>query len=204
MRSVFFIGALALAVGALPRHAASDTLEVSSAVLNEINIVSGSTPGWLPTEDQLRQAIAITEAFLNAIDGGRYDVAHGLLEEDFKRGQTLETFTQIQTKTTERSGPSSHWKVTKITWAKSSTGTRLPGPYVAIDLIGKYENADRNCGYIVVYQPPSGGDFTVMRREILVLDNTSAREIETTRSKAELDRIWAQVSSVCPNYDPAP
>ena len=71
---------------------------------------------------------------------------------------------------------------------------------MAIDLMGQFANVDRDCGFMVLYQPPTGSDFTVMRRENNYIDNATARDIEEKQSKSELAKIWAQLSRNCPSY----
>jgi hypothetical protein len=88
----------------------------------------------------------------------------------------------------------------KVTWTKDPAQAPLPGIYAAIDLAGQFANVDRDCGYIVLYQQPAGGDFAIMRRENNYLDNATARNIEEKQSKAEVEKIWGRLSRYCPNY----
>ena len=46
--------------------------------------------------------------------------------------------------------------------------------------------------------------FTIMRRENNYLDNATARNIEEKQSKADLTKLWGQLSGYCPNYVPSP
>ncbi|MGX8007986.1 hypothetical protein ACVDG8_002755 [Mesorhizobium sp. ORM8.1] len=75
---------------------------------------------------------------------------------------------------------------------------------MAVDIATKFERIDRHCGYIVLYQQPSGGPFHVMRAESNFIDNATAEKIETTQSKLELDKAWAELSQNCPDLTANP
>jgi len=76
----------------------------------------------------------------------------------------------------------------------------LPGVYAAVDIVRGFANVDRYCGFLVLYQTPSGGDFKVMREELSFLDNGMAKTIQQQHSQAEVDKLWARLSAKCPNY----
>jgi hypothetical protein len=58
----------------------------------------------------------------------------------------------------------------------------------AVDIATRFSTVDRYCGYVILYQKPSGGDFEVMREEINYIDNATAAKIEQEQSRAALDR----------------
>ncbi len=66
-----------------------------------------------------------------------------------------------------------------------------------------YQQVDRQCGYVILYQRPAGGAFEVMRTESNFIDNASAASIARKQSSAEVDRLWALLSTNCPNFAPA-
>ena len=99
-----------------------------------------------------------------------------------------------------RAGPLLERRLLKFTWLKDPAGAPFPGIYVAVDIATKFEKIDRHCGYIVLYQQPSGGSFQVMRAESNFIDNASAKKIQTTQSKLELDKAWTELSRYCPNF----
>ena len=196
-----FVGTLAFAIGAMPATAAPTTFETSPGVMAEINVTSDSRPGWIPTPEQRQRALKTVEIFLDAIDGGRYDEAYGLQVEPLKHIVTTTKFKQDAENFEATAGPIKFWRVVKITWTKDPAQAPFPGVYAAVDLVGQFANVDRDCGFMVVYQPPSGGDFTVMRRENNYLDNATARKIEADKSTAEVARTWAQLSRVLSQPD---
>jgi hypothetical protein len=203
MRSLVFTGALTLSVGMVPATAAVN-LELSPGAVNEINVTTDSSRGWIPTPEQRQRATKTVEVFLDALEGGRFAEAYGLLAEINKRNQTQAQFTQEAQKFRAMAGPVTFWRVLKITWTKDPAQAPFPGIYAAIDLAGQFVNVDRDCGFMVLYQQPAGGDFTVMRRENNYLDNAAARAIEEKQSKAEVEKVWGQLSRYCPNYGSSP
>jgi Protein of unknown function (DUF4019) len=199
MKSLVFTGALTLAIG-MVSAAAAVTLELSSGTMNEINLTTDSSQGWIPTAEQRQRVLKTVEVFLDAVEGGRYAEAYELQTEINKHNRTLAQFTQDAQKFRALAGPVKFWRVLKVTWTKDPAHAPFPGIYAAIDLAGQFANVDRDCGYMVLYQQPASGDFTVMRRENNYLDNATARNIEEKQSKAEVAKVWGQLSRYCPNY----
>ena len=198
MKSLVFTAALTLAVGMVPADAV--TLDLRSVTPNEINVTADSSPGWIPTAEQQQRALKIVQMFLDAVEGGRYVEAYGLQNELINRVQTLPQFTQDAQKFSVLAGPAKFWRILKVTWTKDPAQAPLPGIYAAIDLAGQFTNVDRDCGFMVLYQPPAGGDFTIMRRENNYLANATARNIEEKQSKAAVTKIWGELARHCPNY----
>jgi hypothetical protein len=182
--------------------AATLTLELSADTANEINLTADSSPGWRPTAEQRQRVIQTVEAFLGAVEGSRYAEAYGMLSEIGQHSQTLGQFAQDAQGFQALAGPLKFWRVLKVTWTKNPDPAHGPSPgiYAAVDLAAQFANVDRDCGYIVLYQRPAGGDFTIMRRENNFLDNATAESIERRRSKAEVANVWAKLSRYCPNY----
>jgi hypothetical protein len=201
MRSLVVPGMLVLSTGVLASVAGAATLEISPKIVHEINVTADSSPGWIPTADQRHLAIKAVQVFLDAVESGRYAEAYALLAELQKSKETLAQFTQAAQKFHAVAGPLKFWRVLKVTWTKDPAQAPSAGIYVAVDLAGQFANVDRDCGYLVLFQRPSGGDFAVMRRENNYLNNATAHNIEEKQSKAALARIWSQMaSSYCPNY----
>jgi hypothetical protein len=184
--------------------AAAGKLEIAPEVGKQTNITSDSTSGWTPTADQRLRSIATVARFLDALEKNSYAEAYGLQAEQLRGYQTLEQFTEAEQAFKTLAGPWKFSKVLKITWTKDSPRAPVPGTFVVADLASGFANIDRHCGYVVLYQPPTGGDFAIMRRESNYLDNANAAKIEAEKSKAEVANLWAQLSSHCPNYVPAP
>jgi hypothetical protein len=203
MKLLVIIGALTLAI-VTATAATGLTLQLSSKIASEINVTSDSSPGWMPGPEQRQRAIKTVEMFLGAVEGGRYAEAYELLSEINKRDRTPAKFAQDAQQFRALAGPVKFWRVLKITWTKDSARAPSPGIYAAVDLTAQFANVDRDCGYMVLYQRPAVGDFIIMRRENNYLDNATARSIEEKQSKAEVAKIWGQLSRHCPNYVSSP
>jgi hypothetical protein len=199
MKLLGVAGAMIVAIG-IVTAAAAVTLELSVDTKNEINLTPDSSPGWTPTTEQRQRVIQTVEMFLGAVEEARYGEAYGMLSEINQRNQTLAQFSQNAQTFHGQAGPLKFWKVLKVTWTKDPAHAPSPGIYAVIDLAAQFANVDRDCGYIVLYQRPAGGDFTIMHRENNYLDNATAQDIERKHSKAEVANVWGQMSRYCPNY----
>jgi len=176
------------------------SLSARMSLSRQINLTTDSAPGWLPTDDQVRAAMDAVHGFLDSMDQGRAEAAYALLGEDMKRAQPPADFTAALGQFNAKAGPVQSRRIVRVTWTKDPAQAPLPGVYAAIDLVSRFANIDRHCGYIVLYQAPAGGGFTVMRREDNFMDNATARDIEKQHSSLQVDTTWAQASRNCPNY----
>ncbi len=194
----------ALVVATVGFHTATlaVTLEAVPSVSTDINVSADSKPGWAPTPEQREQVLNTVRAYIEAVDEARYDEAFAMHEAGYRDLLPLPQFVQIEQALHAKAGTAEFLRVLKITWYKNSARAPGPGVYVAIDVTALFERADRYCGYIILLQKPDGGDFEIVRREHNFLDNATAEAIVAQHSAEELDRIWAQVAQVCPNYVP--
>jgi hypothetical protein len=202
MRSLIAIGVLTLGIGTASAQR-TVTFEISPQVMGEINVSTDSSRGWLPTADQRQKALRAAERFLRSIEAGRYDDAYAMLTSINMRNQSRPEFIAEAEKFRTIAGAVKFWRVSKITWTKDPARAPLPGIYAAIDLVAAFANVDRDCGFMVLYQPSADTDFAIMRRENNYLDNETARKMEAQKSKADVTRVWRQISRYCPNYIPS-
>jgi hypothetical protein len=166
----------------------------------QINVTTDSAPGWLPTAEQMEQVKRTTSDFLAAKEAGRVEDAYALLAEGDKKDQPFEVFADRIARFNRQAGPATETRIVKVTWTKDPAQAPAPGVYAALDITGRYENIDRYCGYIVLYQAPTGGGFRVAREEANFLDNATARTIEKQHSRVDVDKAWSQLIAHCPNY----
>jgi hypothetical protein len=205
MQAALFASSSAFLIGAaLLPMATAGTLEMPPGIADEINVTSDSARGWIPTTDQRQAVIKTIQIFLDDIESGQYVDAYRLMSDGNKHSLTPEKFTESEQKFKTLAGPLKFWRILKVTWTKDPGQAPTPGVYAAVDLMGQFANVDRDCGYIVLYQSPLGGDFTVARRENSYLDNATAHQIEEKKSTAEVTAAWAQLSRSCPNYVVSP
>jgi hypothetical protein len=165
-----------------------------------VNVTSDSAPGWLPSTDQARVASEAALAYLAAKDAGRAEAAYAMLEDGDRALQPFAEFSRDLATFNKRAGAVAERRIVTVTWTKDSAQAPKPGVYAAIDLISRFANIDRDCGYLVVYQPPAGGPFRVSREEANFMTNGDAATIERQQSRAAMEAAWSQLSMRCPNY----
>jgi hypothetical protein len=168
--------------------------------VREVNITSDSAPGWVPSKTDEQQVILATKGYFSALDSGEYQRAYEMMAPINKQSLPYPQFMEQSRSFHDQAGSVLRRSTLKITWTKDPANAPFPGVYAAVDVAGKFTNVDRECGYIVFYQQPSGGDFQVMRVERNHIDNATAQSIERTKSRAALDKIWSTLSANCPNY----
>jgi hypothetical protein len=92
---------------------------------------------------------------------------------------------------------------TEVAYAMLEDGNRALQPFAAfsrdLTAFSRFANIDRDCGYLVVYQPPAGGPFRVAHEEVNFMTNADAATIERQKSKAAMEAAWSQLSTLCPN-----
>jgi hypothetical protein len=155
---------------------------------------------WAPSQESIRDATQTIANYFSMLDNGNPERAYEMMDDAAKSSIPVTVFVEQSEKFRSQAGPLLERKLLKFTWLKDPTNAPFPGVYAAVDIATKFEKIDRNCGYIVLYQRPSGGAFHVMRAESNFIDNATARQIETTQSKSELDKAWAELSRNCPNF----
>jgi hypothetical protein len=195
------IGVLAvLGTAATAQYAPGRDPVGKSTTRREVNITSDSAPGWLPSTAQEQQVLKATNDYFSALDEEQYQRAYAMMAEINRNSRPLAQFNQQNHDFRERSGPLLQRKILKVTWTKDPAAAPLRGIYAAVDIAARFANIDRYCGYVVLYQRPSGGDFEIMRQEGNFIDNTTAEKIERQQSRAVLDSKWAALAANCPNY----
>jgi len=190
--------ALIVITGQAPVGSAPALAQAAPPVASAIR--SDSAPGWGPTETQTQNALKAAGDFFSKLDAGRYDGAYGMMSDANRRYMSAEQFARDNQEFRSRSGPLQQRKFLKITWGKDPASAPVRGIYAAVDVASQYANVDRHCGYVVLYQKSADDGFEVMRQESNFIDNAMAEKIEKQKSRAELDRMWAQLAVNCPNY----
>jgi len=196
--SVAFI---ALSLLLIPRAALSaDVVSPSPRGPRVVNVTPDSTPGWLPSEDLEHQARRTALDYMADMDSGKYAEAYAFLADIDKKGQSLSAFSDRLRQFNARAGAVVERRVVTITWTKNPAQAPLPGIYVALDLVSRFANIDRHCGFLVLYQSPSGDGFQVMREENNFLDNVTAANIAKQSSSEAVEKTWTGLSAHCPGY----
>ncbi len=175
--------------------AAVDAAEAPPSVPRQVNVTADSAPGWIPSVELEARARRTASAFLAALDGGRAAEAYALLTPAMQHDHSLTAFSDDLSAFNRRAGPVRERAMVVLTWTKNPAQAPAPGVYAAIDLVSRFVNIDRHCGYLVLYQAPMGGDFRISRIESNFMDNASAK-------LAGADDAWVKLSANCPNYKP--
>jgi len=168
----------------------------------QINITSDSQRGWVPSPQQMQQVRLATEKYLSALDEERYMAAYDLLTRRNRTILPFDKFSSLQHDFYRQSGRLIRREILRLTWTKYPETFPTSGVYAAVDFAGRFENIDRQCGYIVLYQESVSQPFQVMRFENNFLTNDMAAEMERQKSRSELDQLWAKLAANCPNYSP--
>jgi hypothetical protein len=196
------LGLAACLAAALP---ASADDKPAAMPLREINITSDSAPGWLPTVAQSETAERTVRDYLADEDAGRADAAYRRFADLEKSHVSFEDFKSGVARLNAQLGAVIERRIVKVTWTKDSPDAPIPGIYAAVDLVSRFANADRHCGYLILFQSNDGGEFQIMREEANIMDNAAAADIAKRGSAADVDAAWAKLSANCPNYSvPAP
>ncbi|MER9095246.1 DUF3887 domain-containing protein [Mesorhizobium sp. M0700] len=179
-------------------HAAVAFLAIVTSVL--VAILPAQSQEWTPSEDAVRDATETVGRYFLSLDSQEYGRAYEMITDTAKASIPSNAFVEQSKHFHSQAGAVRERRLLKFTWLKDPENAAFPGVYAAVDIAAKFENIDRYCGYIVLYQRPSGGNFRVMRVESNFIDNSTAKSIEKTQSKLELDRAWAELSANCPNF----
>lgn len=168
-----------------------------------VNVTLDSMPGWLPSEDLERQARQTAIDFIADMDSGRYAEAYAFLADLHRRDQPFSAFSERLRQFNALAGAVIERRIVTVTWTKNPAHAPLSGVYVALDLVSRFANIDRHCGFLVLYQAASGGPFQVMREENNFLDNAAAARVAKQSSSAMVDTTWSRLSAHCPGYHAA-
>jgi hypothetical protein len=166
----------------------------------EVNVTSDSLPGWIPSEEQETLALTAMNDYFSAMDNEKYTQAFGMMTEIMRQSLPEDEFLDYKRAFHAQAGPLKDRQIVKVTWTRDSANAPLPGVYAAVDVASHFANIDRHCGFVVLYQKPSGGSFEIMREESNFIGNSQAKDIVAKKSQAALDNIWATMATNCPNY----
>jgi len=172
--------------------------------MREINVTTDSVPGWLPSVELEATALQTVEKFFDLNDDGDYQASYAMLNPGTRALINFEDFRKDNASFRAEAGKLLRRHIIKTTWTKDPANAPSPGIYAAIDATATFQGVGRQCGYVILYQSPQGGPFSVMRTESNYIANTSAKEIERNQSRAALDRLWAGLSGNCPNFQVLP
>lgn len=176
--------------------AVAATVAAAQPAPRQLYITADSEHGWRPTPELEAQARRAAFDYLDALDQGQAAAAYDRLADQNKARVARADYLRDAAVFHMKSGPVVRHAITRTTWTKDAPNGPAPGVYAAIDISSRYVKVDRHCGTLIMYQPPAGGDFRVMREDFTWIDNASASRF----TGREIETYWAQVSARCPNY----
>lgn len=187
-----FIIMLAVAAAFIPASTSAQSRP------REVNVTTDSAPGWIPSEDQEKHALAAMSIYFDALDNGRFDSAYRALTEQMRASLPFAQFEANARNFRDVAGRLIERRVLKVTWTKDPAQAPVPGIYVAIDLSAHHEKVARECGYAVLYEASENAPFEVMRTENSFMSDADAAGMAPDAA----DRAWRAVAAGCPNYKP--
>lgn len=164
---------------------------------------AGPSPAFTPSPALAQSAMTRLRAYLRETDAGHYPAAYGMLSDTLRQMQTQEAWSTAVRGFNAQAGAVRDHRVGQITWGRDPQGAPAPGIYVVVDIVSHYANIQRHCGYVVLYQPPAGGEFQVMRSVSVYIPDSQAANYDAPGSTAGVDAIWAEMTQQCPNYEAA-
>lgn len=118
---------------------------------------------WQPSASQKAHIEQLSKAYFADRDAARYSQAWERLGTALRQQWTFEAWRDAQAAGASRAGPVRQRELRKITVYRSSQ-SGAPGTYAAVDFIGRFDNADTYCGYLL-WSEQADGSFALMREE---------------------------------------
>jgi hypothetical protein len=191
--------ALTLLSLSLPAMSAPYIVPPPPAGPRQVNITSGSEPGWIPSEGLEAEARAFVTRYFDLLDRGQFAAAHALQTAGLRGSQPLDPFNAAQQRSASELGPALERAQRKLTWTKNPDGVP-PGIYAVFDFDARFRNSQRACGYIVIRQVPDGTAFEIVRLEQLQLLDANYAQMVAKRGAAAVDAEWQGYrTQYCPN-----
>ena len=151
---------------------------------------------WAPTEAQNHLIQKLTYEYLAAKDSRDYKRAYDLQSPSLQDMFSLEEFIGNSTSFNDLAGPVIERRIMEMSWYENPTNAPGPGVYVAVDLISRFEQVDRHCGFLA-FHLESDGQFRIVREEENFLDRATEENIRTQSGQIEVDRLWVEIASHC-------
>jgi hypothetical protein len=151
---------------------------------------------------QIAEAAIVRDAYWVALDRGDYVEAYALFTPGMQALSPADSFAREGAAQASQYGRTIERRVMRTTRYDNPANAPAPGIYIAFDFVGRFELVDRNCGYIILYQPPEGGPFQITRTDQTFMDNGAAEDASRTGQSAE--QVWTQMASAyCPGWQPS-
>jgi hypothetical protein len=137
-----------------------------------------SQSAWQPSAEQRSEVERLTLEYFAAKDAGSYQKAFAYLVTQ----QPFEEWQASHQKFSTQAGKVVSRKIAKVTWYNNPPQTP-PGIYAAADFVGRFDNINVYCGYLVWQQSP-GGAFKLLREEQNYIDKNIEQKLSPEQLKA--------------------
>lgn len=134
--------------------------------------------------------------FLAALDGDRADDAYGLLSEANWRDEPLSKYGERLALFNAKAGEVKERRIVRVAWSRNPTSAPAPGVYAAVDLVSRFAEIDRHCGFVILHSSKGDETFRVARQEENYVTNAQFKAGDSE----EMQRVWASLSANCPNH----
>lgn len=150
---------------------------------------------------QIAEAAIARDAYWAALDRSEYNEAYALFSPGMQSLSSVDAFAREGAAQTTQNGRAIERRVMRTTRYDNPANAPAPGIYIAFDFVGRFEQADRNCGYIILHQSQAGAPFLVTRTDQTFLHNRTVED--ASRSGQSVDQVWTQMASAyCPGWQP--
>ena len=157
---------------------------------------SAKAQQWQPSPEQLASANDVLNRYFSATGKGLAQETYDLMSDRYHALDTFPAFEEDFNRTFSATGTLKDVKATHVAWSKDPTDAPSLGVYVAVDLSMKFEHTHLHCGYLILFQPPTGGKFFVTRSEFNFIDDSNVAKM----GPAQTSKIWSELNKNCPNY----
>ncbi|MBY0567069.1 MAG: DUF4019 domain-containing protein [Hyphomonadaceae bacterium] len=155
------------------------------------------------TQDaRVAAAATARDAFWQALERNDLASARAMWTEDMQAEQTEEDFVADAGRLRRQTGAVIERRVMRTTIYDNTPGAPAPGVYIAFDIVARFENVDRFCGYIIMHQASEGQPFRVSRIDQTMMENSAAAAWDGQGQTT--DQAWQQLATqFCPGWQPS-
>jgi hypothetical protein len=162
----------------------SSLLTADATFVLEQNVLCGSAntaspaqpdPAWRPSQQEADTIVKMTERYQSFKDNEKLAEGYSLLSAEMKKFFSVNEWREATTSFNARAGTLIQRAVVKISFSVNPAGA-TPGIYAAVDFVGKFENLDTYCGYLVWFRQPDGS-WLLRREEQSEITHAEARKL---------------------------
>ncbi len=169
-----------------------------------------SEAGFTPFGADEDEALALARNYLAALDEGRYDDAYAMQASAMDALASRGAWDALSRGFYDQAGALVSRRITAVTWTHYGEGSTNSGTFVALDLVGRFTRADRECTYLILFRPLAAEGLQthlqVLRIQNGFLLNAMAQKVAAQGGPEAVRRAWHAVARTyphCPDDPPA-